>query len=89
MKRIYKYAIEPVFSIPRGARILYVALQEGKPKVWAEVDPEQHATDDYGAFPTGALIEPGFVHCGSWQTQPWSWQAPPFVWHLYRLGPSP
>ena len=44
IKKIYKYTIpvENSFSLelPRGAKILTVQEQHGKPQIWALVDPE-------------------------------------------------
>jgi hypothetical protein len=44
MKTIYKYLLdvqdEQEVSLPVGARILSIAMQQGKLCLWAEVDPD-------------------------------------------------
>lgn len=44
MQRIYKYPIETVdqqqVKMPDGAQILTVQVQNGKPCLWAMVDPD-------------------------------------------------
>lgn len=40
-RRIYKYLVDGTsvpISMPRGAQILHVAVQEGRPYLWALVD---------------------------------------------------
>lgn len=78
MKRIFKYPVRNEFTLPRGAKILHVALQNDGPKVWAEVDDDEQRTESYGVVGTGATLNPLDTHCGTWQSGP-------FVWHLYRM----
>lgn len=45
MKRVYKYPLdiqdEVVVMIPKGARVLSVQVQNGRPCLWAAVDPNE------------------------------------------------
>jgi hypothetical protein len=43
MRTIYKYELTPngiVADMPRGAEVLTVQVQHGKPCIWAMVDPD-------------------------------------------------
>ena len=39
MKVIYKYVLGPQSGIPYNAKVLHVGIQDGKPCLWAIVDP--------------------------------------------------
>lgn len=45
MKRVYKYPLdiqdEVVVMMPKGARVLSVQVQSGRPCLWAAVDPSE------------------------------------------------
>lgn len=45
MKRVYKYPLdiqdEVVVMMPKGARVLSVQVQNGRPCLWAAVDPNE------------------------------------------------
>jgi len=49
MKAIWKYEISPALqtevSLPRGAEWLHVAVQNGKPYVWALADDDEPLTE--------------------------------------------
>ena len=47
-KTIWKFQLEPVISMPKGAEILTVQTQAGTPFVWALVNPE--AENEYRYF---------------------------------------
>lgn len=62
IKRIYKYTIpvEVYFSIelPRGAKILTVQEQRGKPQIWALVNPESSTEiREFCIVGTGNMID--------------------------------
>ena len=79
MKRIFKYPIVGMqLELPRGAKVLHVDLQDGKPMCWAEVDAQEKGTEVYGVLPTGAELANDDLHVGTWQTGE-------YVWHLYRM----
>ncbi len=45
MKRVYKYPLdiqdEVIVMMPKGARVLSVQVQNGRPCLWAAVDPSE------------------------------------------------
>ncbi len=45
MKRVYKYFLEVNDEVsvymPKGARVLSVQVQDGRPCIWAAVDPSE------------------------------------------------
>ena len=50
MRRIYKYDLPEmgtgsIRQMPKGARILSLHTQNGRPKIWAIVDPETELVD--------------------------------------------
>lgn len=62
MLRIYKYAIpiEAYFSLelPRGAKILTMQEQRGKPQIWALVNPESSTEiREFCIVGTGDMID--------------------------------
>lgn len=64
-KTIYKYEVvlEEVFTIsmPRCAFLLSVQLQNGKPAMWAVVDPAAPTEERrFGCFGTGNPLPDGF-----------------------------
>jgi hypothetical protein len=65
--------------MPRGARILHLALQNNEPHIWAEV--ESTASFERRFFHivgTGFDIDSFDVYIGTYQL-------PPFVWHVYEV----
>jgi hypothetical protein len=84
MRTIHKFqsvvAPEVAISMPTLAHIVLVELQHhnGEFCIWAEVDTE-HPLEvrNFSVIGTGQAIPPNHVHVGSWQ-------APPFVWHLFE-----
>jgi hypothetical protein len=83
-KTIWKFAFPIVgqftLDLPRGARVLHTELQQGQATLWAEVDPDAPTVPFHFAIvATGGPIPPGDVrYIGTFQ-------APPFVWHLYQV----
>jgi len=65
MNKIYKYELEVATSqtveMPSGAEVLCVQVQDGKPRLWAMIDPD-YAMREYKTievYGTGHPIEPG------------------------------
>ena len=85
MKTIWKYplvvidAIQRLEGVPKGAVSVKVDSQLGGPCLWMLVDtdaqPEPRAFKVVG---TGQRIPDNGWYVGSWQ-------APPFVWHLFEV----
>lgn len=58
MKVIWKAKLEgggsSTIRLPKGAKILWVATQDGKPMIWALVDPDAEVIDiPVGVYATG------------------------------------
>ncbi len=93
---IWKFPIQPNFGnkyqsiyMPIGAKILTVQMQyehgvsveDGKPFIWAEVDPEEEGQDhrQFHIAGTGyGLSKNPRTYIGTWQDR-WT------VWHLFEL----
>ena len=82
MKRVYKYPLihgEQSLIMPDGARPLYADMQDGAANLWAEVDTENARCETrFLLAGTGRELPRGARHVSTFQ-------APPFVWHLYVL----
>ena len=50
MKRVYKYPLdiqdEVIVMMPKGARVLSVQVQNGRPCLWAAVDPNEMTLEE-------------------------------------------
>lgn len=50
MKRVYKYPLdiqdEVVVIMPKGARVLSIQVQNGRPCLWAAVDPREMTLEE-------------------------------------------
>lgn len=86
--RIHKYPLriadEPAVTMPRGARLLAVQVQHGRPCVWALVDPDAPLVTRRLALrgtghPAEGLAMAPFV--GTFQLEGGA-----FVGHLFDLG---
>lgn len=81
---IYKYPINVYLTyveMPRGARMLTVQLQGGRPFIWAKVDPmSPMAKRMIVIVATGQALGRG-EYVGTWQCT-----GGEFVWHLFDLG---
>lgn len=85
MRRIYKYEV-PVndeamkVQTHAGAKVVLVGHQ-GMPRlacIWLEADTDSPIEYRwFRVFGTGHQIPPTYEHVGSYQ-------APPFVWHIYE-----
>lgn len=83
---IYKYPIEikprQVIQLPRIAKILHVAMQHGRPTIWAEVDPAERLVErTVSVIGTGhpfevGIASPADLHIGTVFDGP-------LVWHVY------
>lgn len=80
MIKIFKYPLTgPDALIPLDAKVLHVALQNGKPFAWCEVDPEQKETRRIAIVPTDEeRPKSNWKHIGS-VTGIDGWM----VWHFY------
>lgn len=82
MRAIYKYRLDDVteLMLPPDAKVIKADAQNGQPCVWVLFDPAQAET-----------IKRTFIIAGTGHEVPDSmqyidsWQAPPFVWHLFEL----
>lgn len=98
MRTIFKYPV-PItdrFSVtmPGAIKVLPAEVQgtASESFMWVEVDPEgAEAEHHFAVVGTGGMIPSthsdaagGMVVCADHLK---TWQAPPFVWHLYRIFP--
>lgn len=85
MRVVHKFPLEigkVSYILGRLSEVCHVGLQEGKPYVWAMVDPAWNEKTSVVVVGTGHDIPFGWVFAGSFQM-------PPFVWHLfYRPVPE-
>lgn len=86
MSVIWKYQLplEPVFTlaVPLGATALHVAIQDGVPCLWAQVDPAAETTPrTLHMSGTGDLIPDGLIHLGTVQMNG-------YVWHYFEERPA-
>lgn len=87
-KAVWKYPLflgKNELELPRGSRILYVADQSGIPTLWALVD-----TDPEHPREVRNLVVRGTGHPVDVKVEDYicTWQAPPYVWHLFELPRS-
>lgn len=90
MKRIYKYPVDitdrQVISLPKGAKILSVQDQFGKPQLWALVDPEAELEERiFEVFGTGNPVKDlrtihERIHITTFLTSGGS-----LVWHMFEV----
>ena len=67
--------------MPEGARIVHVDVQGTEVCLWAEVETDRASQGDLGSASSGRAgeVPDGWTYIGTFQ-------APPFVWHVYRIG---
>jgi len=82
MKSVWKY---PLFmgltelELPAGAKVLHVEEQSGIPHIWALVDTEAEKEPRHFLIRgTGHNVDEDLTYVGTWQ-------APPYVWHLFEI----
>ena len=81
-RTIWKFALPSqigylVISMPEGSVPLFVAIQDGEPHLWAEVEPDKPLTEThFWLAGTGNPLPRSGQYIGSWQDGR-------FVGHLY------
>lgn len=84
MKAIYKYVLnitppETVVNIPAGSIVRRVAMQNGEPTFWAEVDTSAPKVSKiFRILGTGHEIPENAHWVGSCEDGP-------FIWHLFQM----
>jgi hypothetical protein len=83
MKTIYKYQLtlsDSPITIPKGAEILTVKLQNDTPTLWALVDTDEYLQEGRLIVirGTGHTIEDNAKHITTYMDGP-------FVWHVFEL----
>jgi hypothetical protein len=79
----YPFGLADTFSLsmPEGAEVLHVDVQQPTPCMWVRVDPSASMqTRTFHVVGTGTPIPPGAEHLGTWLQ-------PPYVWHLFGGAP--
>lgn len=85
MRTVYKYSLSPALSnmpieMPKGARVLYVAVQDGEPHVWAEVDTDASVERvSFVVYGTGHEITGWAEYVGSFMLH-----GGRFVFHVWK-----
>lgn len=88
MTTVYKYpfSISQAFDIPlpRGAKVLSVQLQDGRPTLWAMVDTARElCLRQFLVFGTGTFIPDVAIEYGLNFVSTLQYQE--FVWHLFEV----
>ena len=84
MKVVWKFALGMglnVITVPVGAKIVHIEMQDGFPQLWAEIsDPSSSHVEvrQFEIFGTGHPIPDKAQHVGTFLD-------PPYVWHVYEL----
>jgi hypothetical protein len=82
MKTIYKYELsskDASMKLPKGAEILSVAIQDGRPMLWALVDPENVLEDRFiSTVGTGWELEDNMKYICTYMEGY-------FVWHVFEM----
>jgi hypothetical protein len=86
VKTVWKYELSPETEVelPEGAKVLTVQTQDGKPFLWAEVDPDRPTVGrSFVAYGTGHPMpdNPG-TYVGTFRLPDFG-----FVFHVYECGP--
>jgi hypothetical protein len=81
---VYKYELHPdtsVVSMPEGARILHVDVQDNRPYIWALVDPTlRHVGRKFAVVGTGQQFDAtDVVHVGTFLMY-----GGDLVWHVFE-----
>ena len=83
-RTVWKYVLEikngpQLLKIPSDSRLLHVAEQHGQPSMWFEVgEGSVPLPRSFYIVGTGHEIPRGVDWVGTFQ-------APPFVWHIYEV----
>ena len=82
MKTIYKYELrsqDASIKLPLGAEILTVQIQDGRPMIWALVDPESVLVDRFiSIVGTGWQVEDNTKYICTFMEGY-------FVWHVFEM----
>ena len=82
VKQIWKYKLENIIEMPKGAEILTVQIQNGKSFdtcIWAKVTPDNELEKRrFVVIGTGhSFDDTNYKYIGTYQDSP-------FVWHLFE-----
>lgn len=78
MKAVYKYEITGnEIEIPKEAKFLFAGEQHGQAFAWFEVDPDSETEKRTIHIVGTGMRFKNMKHL-------WSYQAPPFIWHVYE-----
>lgn len=80
MKKIFKYQIAPTVKMPKGAKVIRVAQQDGIGFLWAIVNPAKTTSElrKFGIVGTGHVLPEKADYIGSYDDGP-------FVWHVLEF----
>ena len=95
-RMIFKYTIPEGRNgyLPKGSRIIRVAMQHGSPRVWAEVfvsevqsgvpaDPADINDENRHRFDEYFIVGTGEAIPDTWE-HIGSYDDGPYIWHIYR-----
>lgn len=85
MEVVWKYDITwfaCAVQMPRRARVLNVAMQDGQPRMWALVDSSEPLVDYHFRVVGTGMRQPGLFDAKYIGT----WQDGAMVWHLFLEG---
>lgn len=81
MKQIWKFTVENVIEMPKGAEILTVQIQDSfNTCIWALVDPEEET--EKRVF---EVVGTGHKFDNANKKYIGTWQISMFVWHLFEV----
>ena len=82
MKTIYKYELrnqDASMKLPKGAEILSVAIKDGRPMMWALVDPDNVLEDRFiSTVGTGWQVEDNMKYICTYMEGY-------FAWHVFEM----
>jgi hypothetical protein len=81
MRTTHKFPITQhnILYFPLLARVLFAGVQDDKPYMWVELDPENsNAEREFRIYGTGHTIPDEGFWCASFQHGA-------YVWHLYEI----
>jgi hypothetical protein len=80
MKQIWKYTVDNIIEMPKGAEVLTVQIQSAfNPCIWVKVDPKNELEKrQFVVIGTGqSFDDTDHKYVGTYQDAP-------FVWHLFE-----
>lgn len=83
MKRIYKYKINAVVELPKGAKIIKVDIQNEAPHMWCLINADEKETESrvFSIVGTGHDIDDRCEFVGTYFQDV-------FVWHVLEIPRS-